>query len=285
MGHRRVRVLDVAIDPIRPADLMSWFERFVRARLPHQVVTVNPEFLIEARSNRDFRAALKDAELALADGHGIQLAATIRTFPRPSWFPLGLAVTFLQWAYASLLLLVRSPRLATPIPATIPGADLVSILSKRAEDRGWRIYILAGPDPLATDARALLVAHYPKLTIVGAETGVTPSDALDSPAAEALVERIRRARPDILFVGFGAPRQDLFISKYKAALGVPIMIGVGGAFDFLAGRVRRAPHALRMIGFEWLWRLFVQPWRWRRILRAVVAFPLAVSLEFAKRSS
>jgi N-acetylglucosaminyldiphosphoundecaprenol N-acetyl-beta-D-mannosaminyltransferase len=99
------------------------------------------------------------------------------------------------------------------------------------------------------------------LTIAGTHAG--------SPAAAEVVEiiaRIRDARPDILFVAFGAPRQDLWIAEHYDALGVPVMMGVGGAFDHIAGVRRRAPQWVQDVNLEWLYRLVTQPWRWRRQL-------------------
>jgi len=78
--------------------------------------------------------------------------------------------------------------------------------------------------------------------------------------------RVRSARPDLLFVAFGAPQQDIWIARHRQALGVPVSMGVGGAFDFIAGVTRRAPPWMQKHGVEWLHRLWHQPWRWRRML-------------------
>ena len=96
---------------------------------------------------------------------------------------------------------------------------------------------------------------------MGVDVG-SPADA----EADEIIARIRAARPDILFVAFGAPKQDLWIARHRAALGVPVMVGVGGAFDHIAGVRKRAPGWVQAINLEWLYRLATQPWRWRRQL-------------------
>jgi N-acetylglucosaminyldiphosphoundecaprenol N-acetyl-beta-D-mannosaminyltransferase len=97
--------------------------------------------------------------------------------------------------------------------------------------------------------------------VVGTYAG-TPSEK-DAPG---IVERIRAAQPDVLFVAYGAPKQDLWIARHGAAAGVPAMMGVGGSLDFIVGAQKRAPEWMRRINLEWLYRLITQPWRWRRQL-------------------
>jgi len=116
----------------------------------------------------------------------------------------------------------------------------------------------------------VLQARYPGLIVAGTFAGSPrPEDA------PHILERLRKARPDLLFVAYGAPQQDLWIARYQPELGIPVAMGVGGAFDFIAGVVPRAPRWMREIGLEWLYRLIRQPWRWRRML-ALPRFVLAV---------
>ncbi|MGH2391295.1 MAG: WecB/TagA/CpsF family glycosyltransferase, partial [Chloroflexota bacterium] len=124
-----------------------------------------------------------------------------------------------------------------------------------------RLFLLGAGPGVAEAAGAALRSHYPTLTIAGALAG-SPR-----PCDEAAIgAAIRSARPDILLVAFGAPAQDLWIARNRSALGVPVAIGVGGAFDFLAGRIPRAPGWMRRLGVEWFYRLARQPWRWRRMI-------------------
>jgi N-acetylglucosaminyldiphosphoundecaprenol N-acetyl-beta-D-mannosaminyltransferase len=114
---------------------------------------------------------------------------------------------------------------------------------------------------VAEAAARILSSRYPGLQVVGTFAG-SPADE----EAQGIIARIRQARPDVLFVAYGAPAQDLWIARHREALGVPVMMGVGGAFDHIAGVRRRAPLWVQRLNLEWLFRLITQPWRWRRQL-------------------
>jgi N-acetylglucosaminyldiphosphoundecaprenol N-acetyl-beta-D-mannosaminyltransferase len=195
---------------------------------PHQICTVNPEFVMAARRNSEFARVLEAAGLCIADGVG------------------------LLWA---------AKRQGKPLPERVTGSDGVPLIAQRAAEKGWRIYLLGAGPGIAQAAGAELTRRYPGLQVVGAYGG-TPS-AADAPD---IIARIRAAQPDILFVAYGAPKQDLWIAKHAAALQVPAMMGVGGSLDFIVGAQKRAPEWMRRINLEWLYRLITQPWRWRRQL-------------------
>jgi N-acetylglucosaminyldiphosphoundecaprenol N-acetyl-beta-D-mannosaminyltransferase len=143
----------------------------------------------------------------------------------------------------------------------VAGADLMAALCEVSVAYGWRHYLYGGPPGLAERLAAVLGQRFPGIRVVGAD-------------AEGDVEKIRAAAPDIVWVGIGTPRQE----RWMAALAPALLIGVGAAFDFLAGTKARAPGALRHIGLEWLHRLASEPRRlWRRYLLVVPGFvPLAL---------
>jgi N-acetylglucosaminyldiphosphoundecaprenol N-acetyl-beta-D-mannosaminyltransferase len=133
------------------------------------------------------------------------------------------------------------------------------LFAERAAAKDYRLYFLGAAHGVAEQAAAVLRAKYPALQVVGTYPG-SPAPAED----EAIVARVRAARPDALFVAYGAPQQDKWIARNAARLGVPLLMGVGGTFDFIAGTVPRAPRWMRRAGIEWLYRLMLQPWRWKR---------------------
>ncbi|MBI4252950.1 WecB/TagA/CpsF family glycosyltransferase [Candidatus Uhrbacteria bacterium] len=245
-----VEIIGVRIDRLRSADIRErcaeWLLQKERRRL-HQVVTVNPEFIMEAQRNSEFRKALNAAALSLADGIGLFFA---------SWILYG---------WRSRLFRVT-------------GVDFTWMLAELCAQNGSRVYLLGAGDGLAHAAAAVLQRRYPTLVIAGAEMGIPKvvaktSDLLD----KELCEKICSARPDVLLVAFGAPRQDLWIAHNASRMdGIAIAVGVGGTFDYLAGAVPYAPKWVRSIGFEWTYRLMTQPYRWRRIITAVIRFPIAV---------
>ncbi len=245
-----VEILGVRIDRLRNAEVKERCAEWLSEKGPrrlHQVVTVNPEFIMEAQGNAEFRGALNTAALSLADGIGLFFA---------SWLSHG-------WRNR----LFR-----------VTGVDFTLLLAELCAQNGSRLYLLGAGQGVAKAAAAVLHKRHPALVIAGAEIGVPKfvsktSDLFD----KELCEKICAARPDVLLVAFGAPRQDLWITQNALRLeGVAIAVGVGGAFVSLAGAVPYAPKWVRSIGFEWTYRLMMQPYRCRRIMTAVIKFPLAV---------
>lgn len=217
---------------------LAWIEAAVAARAPRQICTANPEFVMAARRDAEFREVLNRADLVLPDGVGLLWAAR---------------------------------RLGARLPERMAGSDLIYRLAELAGQHAWRVYFLGAAEGVAQAAAERLRSLYPGLVIAGAFAG-DPGPA----SAAAQVAAIQAARPDVLLVAYGAPAQDKWIAQHKEALDVPVSMGVGGSFDFVAGVARRAPVWVQRLGLEWLHRLWRQPWRARRILTAVVAFPLAV---------
>ena len=233
-----VHILGIPIHAVTTAETLAWIEQAIQARAPQQICTANPEFLMAAQHDREFAEVLRRADLVLPDGVGLLWAA--------------------RWLGAAL-------------PERVAGSDLIYRIGERAAQNGWRLYFLGAGEGVAQKTAETLRARYPGLTIAGTFGG---SPGIEE--EEAIVARVKAARPDLLLVAYGAPAQDKWIARNKARLGAPVSLGVGGAFDFVAGAARRAPAWMRRAGVEWLHRLWRQPWRVKRIFTAVVLFPLAV---------
>ncbi|MFN3983505.1 MAG: WecB/TagA/CpsF family glycosyltransferase, partial [Caldilinea sp.] len=137
---------------------------------------------------------------------------------------------------------------------------------------GWRVYLLGAAPGVAEHAATVLASRYPSLTVAGCYAG-NPTDE-EWPTIRA---RLDAAAPDILFVAYGHPRQDFWIDRHCAELPAAGAIGVGGAFDFVAGVAQRAPLWMQRLNLEWLHRLITQPWRWRRMLKLPVFMALTLS--------
>lgn len=237
---QRLNILDVAIDRVDFALTLDLIDAWVMQRraantaLPacRQICTVNPEFIVDARRDPAFAAVLARADLCVPDGAGVLWAAR---------------------------------RAGQPLRERVTGSDGIYRICARAAARGWRIFLLGAAPGVAEHAAAVLTGRYPGLTVAGAYAG-SPADA-EWPAIHA---RLDAAAPDILFVAYGHPRQDFWIAQHRAALPAAVAIGVGGAFDFVAGVARRAPLWMQRLNLEWLHRLITQPWRWRRMLKLPV---------------
>ena len=221
-------ILDVRVDPVTFEQTLARIQGFIADGRPHQIVTVNPEFVMTAQTDHEFRRIINNAALSLPDGIGV-------------W-----------WA---------SRRLGRPLPERVPGVDLVERLAVLSATQGYRLYFLGAMPGVAEQAVAVMRTRHPGMAVAGIYAGSPrPEDEGD------IVARIRAQQPHILFVAFGAPAQDHWISRNLEQLGVPVCIGVGGTFDYIAGIRPLAPPLLRRLGLEWLYRLTTQPWRWRRML-------------------
>ena len=237
MPYRRVEILGTAVHSITMAQTLDQIEEMIAARRPGRVVTVNPEFIMEARRNPVFRRMLNDASLSVPDGVGVVWAGRL---------------------------------LGVPMGERVTGIDLLEKFAGRAAQRGYRVYLLGAAPGVAEAAAARLVERNPGLIVAGTYSG--------SPRPEeerGICERIVAAAPDLLFVAYGSPQQELWIGRNFENLRVPVSIGVGGAFDFVASVVPRAPTVMQRFGIEWLFRLWRQPSRWRRMM-ALPVFALLV---------
>ena len=233
-----VFILGVRVHAVTMAETLAWIEAAVATRAPRQICTGNPEFLMAARRDREFREVLNGADLVVPDGVGLLMAA--------------------RWLGARL-------------PERVAGSDLIYRIAERAAQHGWGVYFLGAAEGVAARAAERLQSIYPGLKVAGIFAGSPKIEDED-----VIVARLRTACPDILLVAYGAPQQDKWIARNRERLGVPVSIGMGGSFDFVAGEARRAPVWIQQLGLEWLHRMGRQPWRVRRILTAVVLFPLAV---------
>ena len=211
---------------------------------PRQVCTVNPEFIMTARRHPAFAQVLAAADLCTPDGVGVLWAARL----------------------AGVRLNER-----------VTGSDGIHRICEQAALQGWRVFFLGAAPGVAERAAAELSRLYPGLPVAGTYGG-SPADT-DWPQIR---QRLADAPADLLFVAYGHPRQDLWIHQHKQELPVAVALGIGGAFDFVAGITPRAPHWLRRLGLEWLYRLARQPWRWRR-MAALPLFALLVLLRWARR--
>ena len=246
-----VYVLGVRVDQLTHQQVLDSIEQMVVRRRAsdnvspcQQVVTLNTEFVMAAQHNIEFRNAINSAALVIADGIGV------------------------VWA---------TRYVGQPAPERVTGTDTLIALAQRCATSGYRLYLLGAAPGVAEKAAARLQALAPGLQIAGTYAGSPAPDEED-----AILERIRATQADVLTVAYGAPAQDLWIHRNLARLPVAVAIGVGGAFDFVSGRRRRAPRGMQVMGLEWLYRLYREPWRWQR-MRVIPWFIVQVLLRGRKK--
>jgi N-acetylglucosaminyldiphosphoundecaprenol N-acetyl-beta-D-mannosaminyltransferase len=236
----RLYILGVPVDAVTYDEWLIMIGRWMQDRTggePHHVCTVNPEFIMIAQRDPNFFNVLNRADLCIPDGVGLLWAARY---------------------------------LGHPLPERVTGSDGVPRIAERAAQEGWRLFLLGAAPGIADKTAEILMARYPGLKIVGTYSGSPASYEEDE-----LVEQVNASGADILFVAYGAPVQDKWIARNLPRLRVKMAMGVGGAFDFIAGVVPRAPLWMQRLGLEWLFRLVRQPRRIGRMLR-LPRFVLAV---------
>jgi N-acetylglucosaminyldiphosphoundecaprenol N-acetyl-beta-D-mannosaminyltransferase len=176
-------------------------------------------------------------------------------------------------------LLWASRRLGRPIPQRVAGVDLVRSLARAGAREGWKFFFLGSREGVAQAAARVLQDENPGLQVVGSLAG-GPGPEWDERSTAA----VRASGAQVLLVAYGAPAQDMWISRNLKSSGARVAMGVGGAFDFISGRSRRAPNWMRQRGLEWLHRLGREPWRWRRML-ALPAFVVEVSKQVRQKNA
>ncbi|HMI88488.1 MAG TPA: WecB/TagA/CpsF family glycosyltransferase [Polyangiaceae bacterium] len=226
---QRVRVGHIWIDALTFQQAVDAVDRLVTAGQGGTIFTPNIDHVVQVEHNLVFRDAYQKVSLSVVDGQ---------------------------------LLLWASHLLGTPLPEKISGSDLMLPLARRAAERQWRVYLLGGGPGVADLAARELKKQF-DINIVGTDAPFVSAAGhpVDGPA---VIDRIVEARPHLLFAAFGAPKQELFLHHAAPAIRPTVGIGVGAGFDFIAGRVKRAPRWISQSGMEWLYRLAQEP---RRLAR------------------
>jgi len=256
----RINILDIPIDRVDFLGALKKIEELVGSGGYHQVATINPEFIMHAQKDEEFKKALLHSSLNTPDGIGILWAAKYNRIKNKE-----LRIKNLVWLAASLLAIIFYKKwLTSELKERVTGIDLMWEIANRAQERGWKVFLLGGEEGVAEEVAKRLKSIYPRLNIVGTYAG--------SPEEKGMVEKIAEVKPDILFVAYGSPKQEKFIYKNLEKLKAKVTIGVGGSFDFIIQRAKRAPLIFQKLGLEWLWRFIHQPRRAKRIFNAFPYF-------------
>jgi N-acetylglucosaminyldiphosphoundecaprenol N-acetyl-beta-D-mannosaminyltransferase len=241
-------LFDIPVELAEPAEMLRTITGWVGKGEQHRVMYVNAHVVNQSRALPELAGALRTADLVYCDGYGVRLAA--RT-------------------------------LDLPVPHRMTGADWIWGLAALCEAEDKSLYLLGADPTLARAAADRLRRWYPRLRIAGAHHGYAE---LGSAQNERVIEDINAADPDIVLVGMGTPKQELFIDRYADRLGADVLWTVGALFDYIAGRVPRAPRWLADNGLEWIFRLAIEPHRmWRRYLLGNPAFLWMVAEETRTR--
>jgi N-acetylglucosaminyldiphosphoundecaprenol N-acetyl-beta-D-mannosaminyltransferase len=223
------KVIDFAgikVDNVNMAEAVEIVRHLIVARSPSLIVTPNPEIIVAAQQDEEFKQIINGAVLRVPDG-------------------------------ASLVVVSRL--LGCPLKERVSGIDLMTELIKASAENGYRVFLFGGAPGIAMTAADKLIKLYPKLNIAGTLHGYLSDDS-------GIVSLIKTAHPDILFVGLGAGRQERWLDRHLTELNVPVAMTIGGSLDVLSGAKKRAPRWIRAMSIEWLYRLLTEPQRWTRQL-------------------
>lgn len=245
MGER-LEILGVGIDRIDSQQALQQIGEFIENGEPHQIVTANAEIIYQASKNEKMRNVINAAQMVTADGSGV------------------------VWA---------SRQLGQPLAQRVTGIDLVNSICQQSAKEHWKIYILGSAPGVAATAAVNIRNKFPGCNIIGTHHGY-----FNAKEEKQILAELEQLKPDVLFVALGAPKQEYWIADHIQKLGIPVAMGIGGSMDVLSGNVKRAPKWMQKMSLEWLYRLLIQPTRFKRVL-ALPKFMLAVKKQAKQQKS
>lgn len=244
--NQRIEMMGCYIDNFSMEETLQVIGDFIKSGLPHQHVVVNVDKLVKANRDEGLRRIINECALINADGMPV------------------------VWA---------SRLLGKPLKGRVAGVDLFEALMQRSAEQGWRVYLLGATEKVVSLAKQIYEQKYPGLTIAGYRNGYWCQEE------EAdVVEQIKAARADLLFVAISSPKKEHFLGRYQAEMKIPFAMGVGGTLDVATGKVKRAPLWMQKNGLEWFYRFLQEPQRMfkRYFIDDMAFFILLVKEFFAK---
>jgi N-acetylglucosaminyldiphosphoundecaprenol N-acetyl-beta-D-mannosaminyltransferase len=223
------RILGLSIDALTMKQAVSLVDETIRQRKQLLIGVVNAAKIVNMDRNPELDEAVRSADVIFADGMSV--------------------------VWASRLLWQR-------LPERVPGIDLMTRMLELADERGYRVFCLGATHEVLEMIVRQIEKRYPGVVLVGSHQGYFTEQ--DEPR---IAEQIKAAAPDLLFAAMSSPKKEKFLARWSGEMGVPVCHGVGGAFDVMAGRVKRAPRLWQKLGLEWLYRVIQEPRRmWKRYL-------------------
>ena len=223
----KTEILGVRFDNLTQQEAAQRGRQLLEEDKFHYVVTPNPEFLLAAEKDPEFRRVLNAADLVLPDGIGVVYSAKI---------------------------------LGTPLKERVPGIEFAEAMLSALNEMGGRLYLLGAKPGVAEEAGRRICARYPDLVLCGTHDGYFKDE-------QAILPEIAAAKPDLLFVCLGAPKQEKWMARWGRHTGAKLAIGLGGCLDVFAGNVQRAPERWQKLGLEWAYRLKKEPKRIGRMAK------------------
>lgn len=243
-----MKILTVPINRVDMNEALEKAASFIETKGCNMIITPNSEIVMIARENQELMNTIEIADMVVPDGIGLVMASKI---------------------------------IKKPLKERVTGIDLMENILKYCNKNKKSIYLLGAKPGIATAAAENIQKKYPDLKVSGTYHGYFKGHHVGMPDHEEelkVIEEINSQKPDVLFVAFGAPKQELWMNYYKDRIDTRLMMGVGGSLDVYSGTIKRAPKIYQKLGLEWFYRLIKEPWRYKRM----ASLPLFV-LEVLKR--
>ena len=235
-GRKYAKILGINVISTPISSVLTGVKDFIAHNVKFYIVTPNPELMIIAKRDEEYKSILNNAKIALPDGIGVMWGAKF---------------------------------LGKPLKQRITGIDFMESLCDYASKRPITVGFLGGGPSIAEKTAECLRKKYPGLKI--------------SWSSQEFISSLNNKETDVLFVAFGSPKQEIWISKNLQNINAKVVMGVGGSFDFISGKVTRAPKFLQNLGIEWLFRLIIEPWRIKRQFSLIKFIWLIIKERFSLR--
>lgn len=231
---RSNKILGITIIPETKSSVLEKILKYIdRPTGFSHIVSLNPENLVVTTENESFKRVIETAQIKIVDGIGVVLAG--------------------RW-------------LGVEVGERVTGVGLMEELLNRASDRRLRVLMIGGKENLALQLARCYSDQFPEAKFKGVQ-GIEDIKNIKKEEEVKILSIVTAYKPQLVFVTFGSPDQELWLERHKKELVGYVVMGVGGAFDYLSNNIKRAPVFIQKLGLEWLFRLLNQPWRWKRQLR------------------
>lgn len=265
----KVQILNVNFNKITLTEATKVAINFAKGEKQKYIVTPNPEILLEGLNNKNFVEILNQADLSIADGTGILWASKYLAITAKNH---NKTIKILKYLYSLLIAPFYPKYIKKILPQRVTGTDLMEEICKKAPANNLKIFLLGAAEGTAEKTKEILEHKYPGIKIVGTFAG-TPKEEDE----KEIIEKINNSKAEVLFVAYGAPKQELWIHRNLPKIPqIKLAMGIGGAFNFIAKIRKRAPKLMQQIGLEWLYRLLQEPSRIHRIYNATIKFSRAI---------
>lgn len=250
--RKTISIFGVKIDKLTKVEVLKKIESYLKENTTRTIYTPNTEIVMEAKKNEKLKNILNDGDIVIPDGIGLIYAAKIKK---------------------------------KCLPERVTGCDVSFEILEMANENGYSIFLLGGEEGVAKEAGEKILESYPNIRLAGTQNGYFKGAHIGCSGHDEekkIVEDINASKADILFVGLGAPKQEIWIDSNKSSLNCKLIIGNGGTVDILACRVERAPEIYQKLGLEWFYRLMKDP---KRIKRQMVIPLFIFTILFSKEKT